>query len=126
MILFSYLLMGGCSCAFLPSNSQTSISEQKLPVSEDVANEDRKLAALALTTATDEGTCVLHFPRRKTVEASLRRAPCHCVRFPLRQIFCQFGHVLQIFFQVAHVFGVLLSCVQFWHFCLVERNFAIR
>merc|ERR1712142_470971 len=29
----------------------SSISEQKLPVGEDVANEDRKLAALALTTA---------------------------------------------------------------------------
>jgi len=43
---------------FPSSNSQTSISEQKLPVGEDVANEDRKLAALALTTATDEG-CVL-------------------------------------------------------------------
>jgi len=43
---------------FPSSNSQTSISEQKLPANEDVANEDRKLAALALTTATDEG-CVL-------------------------------------------------------------------
>jgi len=40
------------------NNSQTSISDPKLPANEDVANEDRKLAALALTAATDEG-CVL-------------------------------------------------------------------
>jgi len=43
---------------FPSSNSQTSICNPKLPTNEDVTNEDRKLAALALTTATDEG-CVL-------------------------------------------------------------------
>ena len=41
------------------NNSQTSISDPKLPANEDVANEDRKLAALALTTATDEGEYLL-------------------------------------------------------------------
>jgi len=43
---------------FPASNSPTSISNKKLSTNEDVLCEDRKLAALALTTATDEG-CVL-------------------------------------------------------------------
>ena len=54
-IIFTFKLF-----CFLPnfSNSQTSISNQKLSTNEDVTIEDRKLAALALTAATDEG-CVL-------------------------------------------------------------------
>lgn len=43
---------------FPSSKSQTSISKPNLSTNEDVLSEDRKLAALALTTATDEG-CVL-------------------------------------------------------------------
>ena len=40
------------------SHSQTSISDHKLSTNEDVTSEDRKLAALALTTTTDEGVSI--------------------------------------------------------------------